>query len=135
MIKNKRYIIALPKQGVNVNGYGSIPKIGGIIDVSPSRAVTRYLFRCKEEYNLQPKLIAHLLNTSFGGLEKFAFEFPEIEAEKGKLDKGEKDRVTEDMVAYEIAQRYSTKYHKENPLDYMEDVRRVVQGFESLDLK
>lgn len=122
-VEKNRYLVELPKEGVNVEGYGDIPKIGETMATSAEKAVTQYIHR----YNRGvPALIISELKKrqkELGGLESLTTIVPTVESEDGKrLSREDRELFTEMAFAQELAYKAGSK----DPGNYLPKARTLL---------
>jgi len=80
--EKKRFIVTLPKADgklAELVGYADVQKVGGTMASDAHAAVTRYMHRV---YSNNANLALNILGQGTSGVEKFAFEVPEIASGK-----------------------------------------------------
>jgi hypothetical protein len=106
--ERNRYVIDLPRDGVRVQGYESIPKTGESFASSEAQAVTQYLHRYLT--GSAARIAAHRLAREFGSLDEFAIIVPEVDSADGTpLSYEERQQALENHFAQEIAAKKGSK--------------------------
>lgn len=115
--EKKRFIVALPLTGVDVQGYYSMEKIDATSAASERQAVAFLIARQKRATGL----IIKVLDNDFGGAERFAFEVPEFSSED-ELSVNQYQILQEMQTAYYLSSVYGG-----NPRAYFSKAGKILK--------